>query len=152
MTFVTRRWSAGLLSGRSFYLTLALLSLGFAIALARGAGSEARETTPVAQPPTDRGGPPPAGNSEGGVQRLREGTVLVDVVGYFKRTGDRAMFYRSGDKHGMGVLENLNLQRVIERVTINSDQLEWVVTGTVTEFKNRNYLIIDRVVLKNSVE
>ena len=77
---------------------------------------------------------------------------MVDVVGHFKRTGDRAMFYQSGDKHGMGVLENLNLQRVVDRITDNADQLDWVVTATVTEYKNRDYLLIDRVVLKNSVE
>jgi hypothetical protein len=144
MTSITSRWSTGLLTGRSFYLTLALLSLGFAIALARGAVTDANNTV------ADNRLTPASGKKE--EQRMREGTVLVDEVGYFKRTGDRAMFYKSGQKHGMGVLENLNLQRVIERITDNADQLEWVLTGTVTEFKNRNYLIVDRVVLKNSVE
>ena len=152
MTSITRRWSAGLLTGRSFYLTLALLSLGFAIALARDATSDASNIVTVARAAGEADSQPPPANTERREQRLREGTVLVDVVGYFKRTGDRAMFYKSGEKHGLGVLENLNLQRVIDRITDNSGQLEWVLTGTVTEFKNRNYLLVDRVVLKNSVD
>ena len=152
MTSITRRWSAGLLSGRSFYLTLVLLSLGFVIALVRDAGSDTAEAAPPAQPADGRENPLPSGKVEAAKERLREGTVLVDVVGYFKRTGDRATFYQSGNQLGMGVLENLNLQRVIDRITDTPDQLEWVLTGTVTEFKNRNYLLIDRVVLKNSVD
>lgn len=155
MTVITQRWSAGLLSGRSSYLALALLSLGFTIALARGAGSEELAVAPAASLSKSARNPPVgedggSGNKE--QQRLREGTVLVDEVGYFKRAGDRAMFYRAGSKHGMGVLENLNLQRVIGRITDNTDQLDWVVTGKVTEYKNRNYLLINRVMLKNSVE
>ena len=152
MTSITRRWSAGLLTGRSFYLTLALLSLGFAIALVRDAKSDASYSATVARAAGEADSQPPPADTERGQRRLREGTVLVDVVGYFKRTGDRAMFYKSGEKHGLGVLENLNLQRVIDRITDNSGQLEWVLTGTVTEFKNRNYLLVDRVVLKNSVD
>lgn len=152
MSSMTRRWSAGLLSGRPIYLTLALLSLGFAIAMARDAGSQARETAPAAEAVVANSSLPPSANAAQSQKRLREGTVLVDMVGHFKRTGERATFYKSGSKHGMGVLENLNLQRVIEGITVNSDQLAWVVSGTVTEFKNRNYLLIDRVVLKNSVE
>ena len=82
------------------------------------------------------------------VERLREGTVISDQDGYFKLTGDRLTFYFS-DERRFGCLENLNLERVAKVVGENPDALQWIVSGTITEFQGSNYLLISRAVLRS---
>jgi hypothetical protein len=80
--------------------------------------------------------------------RLREGAVL-DTTGIFKLTGDRIMFYASGDSRRFGTLENLNLERISRVISETSEALEWNVSGTVTEFQGTNYLLVSRAILKS---
>lgn len=83
-------------------------------------------------------------------ERLREGTELKDVQGYFRFVEDRVVFFRSnGDARYIG-LENLNLERIVKEITNNPTQLEWNVFGTVTEYQGANYLLIRRAVLSRS--
>jgi hypothetical protein len=80
--------------------------------------------------------------------RLREGTML-DTSGTFKHTGDRIMFYASGDSRRFGTLENLNLERISRVISETSEALEWNISGTVTEFQGTNYLLVSRAILKS---
>lgn len=82
-------------------------------------------------------------------QRLREGTALSDVQGHFELTGDRARFQPSDKSGPFGCLENLNLDRVTQTIRDNYDRLEWSVSGTITEYRGANYLLISRAILKS---
>ena len=85
--------------------------------------------------------------SEKPLEKQREGTTLTDVTGYFRLTGDRAMFYaESGARYGG--LENLNLERVASVINENPEQLQWSVSGTITEYRGANYLLVSRATLK----
>jgi hypothetical protein len=89
-----------------------------------------------------------AGYSEQPGTRVREGTVL-DTTGYFKVSGDRALFTTADGTARYTGLENLNLERVAIAVSENPDQLLWNVTGTVTEYRGTNYLLVTRALLKS---
>jgi hypothetical protein len=83
-------------------------------------------------------------------QRLREGTALVDVPGHFKLTGDRATFFPTGsDAHYTG-LENLNLERIATAISDIPEQIPWLVSGTVTEYRGTNYLLVTKAILQNA--
>ena len=80
--------------------------------------------------------------------RYREGTNLVDRVGRFKVTQDRVSFYEQETEREFPALENLALERVARIVSDSSDELQWSVSGTVTEFRGQNYLLVTRALLK----
>jgi len=80
-------------------------------------------------------------------EQLREGTVLKNLAGTFKLAGDRITFCPSDQEAAFPVLENLALERIwgmLESVGGRS----WSVSGTVTEYRGRNYLLIDRAVVR----
>ena len=80
--------------------------------------------------------------------RLREGTELVDVPGSFKLTGDRATFYLADGSGRLDGLENQTLERVATVIGEDPRPMEWLVTGSVTEFKGNNYILVTRAILK----
>lgn len=99
---------------------------------------------------------PERGPSEGeGSQtkfRLREGTVITNQLGTFRHEGEGAVFILEKDKE-LVALPNLSLER-ITRTLKGFDEPEgvrWTVSGVVTEFNGRNYLLISRAVFKSSV-
>ena len=82
--------------------------------------------------------------------RLREGTELQEVRGYFRFVDDRVVFFRKdGDARYTG-LENLNLERIVSEITNNPTQLEWTIVGAITEFRGANYLLVRRAILSRS--
>jgi hypothetical protein len=88
-----------------------------------------------------------AANSE----RLREGTKLMNELGSFERKGgDRLSFRIHKTKREFACLENLNLERIAAAVADTPD-LEWLVSGTVTEFRGTNCLLVTQAVLKTKV-
>ncbi len=82
--------------------------------------------------------------------RHREGFELVDQVGIFRPAGERIVFYSQDGRLRLVVLENLALWRVANLLAANPEALRWKVTGTVTEFRNANYLLLRRVELLSS--
>ena len=48
-------------------------------------------------------------------------------------------------------LENLNLERIAAELASSPSQPEWSVSGTVTEFRGTNYLLVRRSILSQSV-
>jgi hypothetical protein len=74
---------------------------------------------------------------------------LVDQPGTFKLAGDRAIFFVGDGKQQLVGLENLNLERVVRVITDNPESLEWFVTGTISEYRGANYLLVRRVTFKN---
>jgi hypothetical protein len=84
-------------------------------------------------------------------RRLREGTVLSDRSGRFRQDGDGAVFV-SEDQYELVVLENLNLERVVRtlKASDEAESISWSVSGVVTEFNGRNFLLISRAVYKSA--
>jgi hypothetical protein len=80
--------------------------------------------------------------------RVREGTELQDVLGTFRLTGDRATFYPADGTGKFGGLENQTLERVATVIAADPASMEWLVTGTVTEFRGNNYILVTRAILK----
>jgi len=80
-------------------------------------------------------------------QRIREGTELVSQAGYFAITGDRVTFFTADGRGRFVGLENLNLDRIAQTITRNPTRLRWQVTGTITEYRGANFLLVRRAVL-----
>jgi len=81
------------------------------------------------------------------VDRLREGAMLIDQLGTFKMAGDQITFRMEGEQGELGVLENLTLERVW-KMLIDVRDRQWTVSGMVTEYRGRNYLLLHRAVLR----
>ncbi len=80
--------------------------------------------------------------------RWREGSRLVDQMGSFKLAGDRVTFISSDGKLKFDGLENLAIERVARAIADSPDQLEWSISGSITEFRGSNYLLVTQAVLK----
>jgi hypothetical protein len=83
--------------------------------------------------------------------RLREGTRLRDVAGRFRQSGDELTLIDEEGRELSG-LPNLNLERILRmlKTVEEPESITWSVSGTVTEFGGRNYLLISRAVYKAS--
>jgi hypothetical protein len=79
--------------------------------------------------------------------RLREGELLENQLGTFDVTGERVHFTVAGRPRVLPVLENLALERVARMLEQQVDS-SWLVTGTVTEYRGRNYLLLERAVVR----
>jgi hypothetical protein len=78
---------------------------------------------------------------------------LHGAPGHFESAADVPVFI---DEHGRRLigLENLNLQRIVRTMVSAEDPttLKWKVTGTITEYEGRNYILIERAVYGPSHE
>jgi hypothetical protein len=80
--------------------------------------------------------------------RWREGSRLIDQLGYFKVTGDHVTFVSSDGKLKFDGLENLAIERIARTIGDSPDQLEWSICGAITEYRGANYLLVTQAVLK----
>ncbi|MEM8947514.1 MAG: hypothetical protein AAGD11_20235 [Planctomycetota bacterium] len=111
--------------------------------------SAARETQPAIpnRNRSERGTVAERANAK----RLREGTMITDATGHFREDGDGASFVTDGGLE-FGALQNLNLERVV-RLLKGADEpssIRWSVTGSVTEYNGRNYILLKRSVYKSA--
>jgi len=83
--------------------------------------------------------------------QIREGTEVVDRLGYFRTTADRVTFFSEDGKDRFVVLENLSLERIARAIGDNPTQLQWSISGTVTEYHGSNFMLIRRAILKSQV-
>lgn len=93
-----------------------------------------------------------SGTTEGSDKRKvrqREGAKIVDRRGRFEIRGDRVIFLATNPDAHYIVLENLSLERVTRVLEESGSELEWSVTGTLTEFRSSNYLQIGRALVKS---
>jgi len=118
----------------------------FAVLLAIAIGSVlAGAPAPTGAPVGAR--PQAAGTPSEAPRRLREGTALVDTRGTFQLTADGAMFLADNGAR-FTALENLNLERVTTATGEHPEQLRWVVSGMITEFRGSNFLLLERTILE----
>jgi hypothetical protein len=117
--------------------------------------STGEKSAPTGERPAAAGAKAPAvgGRSAASSARrhlLREGFELTEQLGTFRVTGGRLVF--STDKGGIPLvaLENLNLERIARVLADNPAATGWRITGTATEYRGVNYLLIERAVLRGS--
>ena len=84
----------------------------------------------------------------------REGTFIFDRVGRLTRTGDAAQaeFTFEADGKNMHdppviILPNLKLMTMEDAVKVTNRDLRFRVTGMLTEYRGRNYLLIEKVLV-----
>jgi hypothetical protein len=91
------------------------------------------------------------GEGEGGAAtpRLREGTQLTDRLGRFRQNGEALSFIDESGRE-LGGLPNLSLERITNalKAVEEPESVWWSVSGTITEFGDRNYLLVTRAVYK----
>jgi hypothetical protein len=114
---------------------------------------------PAQDGPAQRDDPSAAARADSAKsKRHREGMSLQKLEGVIQSASDGYVLVIIGpDGKPMGaqfrLLENLALERAAN-LLLQSESPEdklWVVSGTVTEFKQTNYLLMTRVVAKEQV-
>jgi hypothetical protein len=85
---------------------------------------------------------------------MREGTYVPDRTGRLTRSADGQTAELTFEADGkalkdppMIILPNLKLMQMENAVAGNSRDLRFKVTGVVTEYKGRNYILLERVVV-----
>ncbi len=77
---------------------------------------------------------------------LREGAVLADVKGRFKKQGERFVFTDEATNKSYKCLENLCLQRLTANQMDDDRKVIWMISAKMTEFNNENFLILEKSV------
>jgi hypothetical protein len=84
-------------------------------------------------------------------RRLREGGEIINQAGYFLTSGGRLAFESADSKTRLIALENHNLEQVAQTITDDASQLEWIVSGTISEYRGANFLLLSRAELKSRI-
>ena len=77
---------------------------------------------------------------------MREGTLLTDMKGRFRKQGERLQFFEDGSNKSYRCLENLSLQRMDASQHDDDRKVAWIVSAKVTEFKGENFLIVENAI------
>jgi hypothetical protein len=142
---------------RTLCLALAIAALAASLcrlAAQEPATTEAKVGAAPAAAPTPRPSaqlPTEPQDAAAAANRLREGTRLKDRLGKFRQNGESITFVDE-DGREMGGLPNLSLERITRMLkTVEEPEgVWWSVSGVVTEFSGRNYLLISRAVYKSA--
>ncbi|MGH7214409.1 MAG: hypothetical protein ACREIT_06570, partial [Tepidisphaeraceae bacterium] len=85
---------------------------------------------------------------------MREGTFLVDRTGRLTRSADGQQMEFTFDADGKSlrdppviILPNLKLMAMEDAVSGSSRDLRFRITGVVTEYRGRNYVMLEKVVV-----
>jgi hypothetical protein len=78
-------------------------------------------------------------------EKHREGMRLSGVTGTFQESSRRWAFAVDGEGPSYKVLENLPLERVARAIGEDPQDKRWKISGTLTEYYDENYLLIDRI-------
>jgi len=88
------------------------------------------------------------------INLVREGSYIVDRTGRLNRSADGTTAELTFDADGkalkdppMVILPNLKLVQMENAVTSSSRDIRFKVTGMVTEYKGRNYILLEKVVV-----
>jgi hypothetical protein len=88
------------------------------------------------------------------VSVMREGTTIVDRVGRLTRGADGNTMEFTFEADGktlkdppVVLIPNLKLMSMEDAVKNSSRDLRFRITGTVTEYRGRNYVLVDKVVV-----
>jgi hypothetical protein len=85
---------------------------------------------------------------------MREGTFILDRTGRLTKTADGSQCEFNFDSDGRSmrdppivVLPNLKLKAMEDAVNGSNRDLRFRVTGVVTEYRGRNYVLLEKVVV-----
>jgi hypothetical protein len=85
---------------------------------------------------------------------MREGTFLVDRMGRLSRAGDGQAWEFAFEADGRAmkdppvvILPNLKLMQMEQAMKSSSRDLRFRITGMVTEYNARNYILLEKVVV-----
>ena len=98
----------------------------------------------------------PVAPGPGSVALLREGKSIVDRLGRLTKQPDgQQQFEFVSDGKGLGeppvlALQNLNLMQMEDALKKASGHLRFRITGEVTEYNGRNYILIKKFVIPDS--
>lgn len=88
------------------------------------------------------------------VNLIREGTDLIDRVGRLQRSedGEQVQFVFDSDGRTLRdppviILPNLRLMSMEDAAKAAGRDLRFRITGTVTEYRGRNYILLDKAVV-----
>lgn len=76
---------------------------------------------------------------------MREGARLESRLMIVRSSGENLTLEAEDDKQSFEALENLALERILQAVRADSNDKRWLVTGQVTEYRGRNFILLERV-------
>jgi hypothetical protein len=129
------------------------LAIGFPLVVL--AAEQTAPTTRPAAPPTRPSAvlePVKEGATQPAVPeaQYREGTFLVDQVGrlsHNKKGESIFIFEKDRKKQQLTLMANSNLVRMEDAAASAGSDQQFRITGMMTEYKGKNYLLVDRVVM-----
>ncbi len=77
---------------------------------------------------------------------MREGTRIVNIKATCRSSVDRLVVDLGEGSQPLTALENLASQRILKSVLDDAADAVWIINGQITEFNDRNYILLDRVV------
>jgi hypothetical protein len=86
------------------------------------------------------------------LRRLHEGGEIINQAGYFRTSGGRLAFESTDNTTRVIVLENRNLEQVAQTIADDASQLEWIVSGKISEYRGASFLLLSRAELKSRVQ
>lgn len=118
------------------------------------AGGAARPLQPTTSPSIDRTSASAVAPGAPAVTVLREGTFLVDRTGRLSRGSDPQSWEFAFEADGktmrdppVVILPNLKLMAMVDAVKNANRDLRFRITGMVTEFNGRNYVLLEKVLV-----
>lgn len=78
------------------------------------------------------------------MKMLREGGRIESRKMRAKPAGEDIVWEDEENHQTFISLENLALERVWQTVNADGNERLWTVTGTVTEYRGRNYILVER--------
>lgn len=76
---------------------------------------------------------------------LREGTKVDSQTAICRSIGDRLVLEVNDFPKQIVALENLSAQRVMEALYTDPNDRFWSITGTITEFRGSNFMLLQKV-------
>jgi hypothetical protein len=98
----------------------------------------------IARDPAQSSGLSAAAAQEDAVM-VREGARIEGRPMRARISGDTLIWQAEDSRQAFETLENLALERVLHAIRNDTSDRQWTVTGTVTEFQGRNYILLERV-------
>jgi hypothetical protein len=77
---------------------------------------------------------------------LREGALLTEIKGRFRKEGERYFFTDESGEKRYKCLENFCLQRVASAMQGEERKLVWLISAKITEFNEENFLLLEKAV------
>ena len=124
-----------------FVLFIAIIMFAGAVELA---ATDSRSGDQAGEAPSAVAGD---GQVKGGYA-LREGEKFDKTIGEFLRVDGRIQFSPAGGAAKMTVLENRAAERVDRELESTRTRRKWSVSGVVTEFRGKNFLLVKHAVLR----